>query len=50
MTTQIQVKYKPSWPYDEEEIELLRFNSPQAADKFLESIIKNPDVASAKRL
>lgn len=50
MTTQIQVKYKPTWPYDEEETELLRFKSEEAANKFLASILKNPDVADAKKI
>jgi hypothetical protein len=49
MTTQIQIKYKTK-PNESEEIELIRFNSPSAADKFLASILKNPDVASAKKL
>jgi hypothetical protein len=49
MTTQIQIKYKPK-PNESVETELLRFNSPSAADKFLASILKNPDVAQAKKL
>lgn len=50
MTTQIQVKYKPTWPYDEEETELIRFSNDDAANKFLASIVKNPDVAYAKKI
>lgn len=50
MTTQIQIKYKPTWPYDEEEIELVKFQNDASADKFLASIQKNPDVAYAKKL
>lgn len=49
MTTQIQVTYKPD-ATGQAESELLRFSSSQAADKFLESIQKNPDVVSAKKI
>jgi hypothetical protein len=49
MTTQIHVTYKPD-ATGQAESELLRFSSPQAADKFLKSIQKNPDVQSAKKV
>jgi len=50
MATQIQIKYKPTWPYDEEETELVTFSNADSADKFLDSIVKNPDVAYARKL
>lgn len=49
MTTQIQITYKPD-QNGAEETELLRFSTESAALKFLESIKKNPDVQSAKKV
>lgn len=49
MTTKIQVKYKPK-PNESVETELIRFSNDAAANKFLASILKNPDVADAKKI
>jgi len=50
MTTQIQVTYKPTSPTEQQEVELMRFSNPESAEKFLNSISKNPDVESVKKL
>ncbi len=50
MKTQIQITYKPKNPSETHEVELMRFSNPASADKFLASIVKNPDVESAKKL
>ena len=43
----VQVTYKPD-NYGNAETELIRFQNSATAQTFLESILKNPDVQSAK--
>jgi len=50
MTTQIQIKYKPTPLCELEETELVSFKNDDSANKFLASIVKNPDVAYAKKI
>lgn len=50
ITTQIQVCYKAKSELEPQETELYRFSVKESADKFLASIVKNPDVQWAKKL
>lgn len=49
-TTQIQVVYKQRPAEPKQEIELYRFQSAASAEKFLRSIVRNPDVERAIKL
>lgn len=46
----IQVVYKQKQGEQEQEHELLKFSNPASAETFLNSILKNPDVETAKKL
>jgi hypothetical protein len=48
--TQIQVLYRKRPEDQNQETEILTFGCPVAAQTFLNSILKNPDVESAKKL
>jgi hypothetical protein len=47
MTFQVQISYKPD-QNGAAETELLSFSSKTSAEKFLQSVLKNPDVVKAK--
>lgn len=47
---QVQVNYKLDPKTNSAETEILSFGSKTSAEKFLQSVLKNPDVVSAKKV